>query len=103
MEMTLEQFCVWRAHTAQICHYCGIGENDIPVVGMKSQVQKPVRTMGIDRVDSSAAYSIENIQPCCFVCNQVKGDRFSESEMLLIGRAIGEVWRGRILDAHADN
>lgn len=103
MEMTLEQFCVWRANTAQICHYCGIEENDIPLVGMKSQVQKPVRTMGIDRVDSSAAYSIENIQPCCFVCNQVKGDRFTESEMMMIGRAIGEVWRTRISETQPDN
>ncbi len=96
MIMTLEEFCLWRSRTPQRCHYCGIDEADIPAVGMKSQVQKPVRTMGIDRVDSSAGYSIANIKPCCFVCNQVKGDRFSELEMKTIGRAIGEVWQSRI-------
>lgn len=102
MKMTLEEFCLWRAGTTQMCHYCGIDESDIPLVGMKSQVQKPVRTMGIDRIDSSAGYSIDNIRPCCFVCNQVKGDRFSESEMLAIGPAIGRVWQSRIRSGNGD-
>jgi hypothetical protein len=96
MMMTLEEFCRWRAKTKQSCHYCGIDEIDIPRVGMKSQVQKPVRTMGIDRVDSSLGYSTSNIRPCCFVCNQIKGDRFSESEMTEVGPAVGRVWRARI-------
>lgn len=96
MKMSLEEFCMWRAETKQTCHYCSIAEVDIPLVGMKSHVQKPVRTMGIDRIDSSAGYSVDNIKPCCFVCNQVKGDRFSESEMKTIGPAIGLVWRARL-------
>jgi hypothetical protein len=96
MLMALEEFCRWRTRTKQTCHYCGISEIDIPRVGMKSQVQKAVRTMGIDRLDSSLGYSTSNIRPCCFVCNQIKGDRFSESEMMEIGPAVGRVWRRRI-------
>lgn len=96
MGVTLEEFARWRKSQQQVCHYCGISEADIPRVGMKSQIQRPVRVMGVDRLDSSAGYVGANLVPCCFVCNQVKGDRFTESEMLRIGPAIGEVWRERL-------
>jgi len=96
MGVSLEEFCRWRKAQRQICHYCGISEQQIALVGMKSQIQRPVRTMGVDRLDSSIGYVGSNLVPCCFVCNQVKGDRFTEAEMLLIGPAIGKVWRARL-------
>lgn len=31
-----------------------------------------IETIGIDRVDNSIGYTIENIVPCCFTCNSMK-------------------------------
>ena len=96
LQITIDEFCRWRKAQSQVCHYCGIRQEDISVVGMKSQIQRPVKVMGVDRLDSEDEYRLENMKPCCFVCNQVKGNRFSPSEMKRIGLAIGKVWRDRI-------
>lgn len=49
------------------CHYCGIepsreasykGEDDL--------------LNGVDRVDNDKGYSIDNVVPCCSICNQAK-------------------------------
>lgn len=29
---------------------------------------------GLDRIDSSKGYIVSNIQPCCFICNQLKSN-----------------------------
>ncbi len=31
-------------------------------------------TKGIDRIDSSKGYTLDNCVPCCFTCNQMKSD-----------------------------
>lgn len=28
--------------------------------------------MGIDRIDSSKDYTLDNCVPCCFICNRIK-------------------------------
>lgn len=91
-----EDFCRWRRETPQVCAYCGICEEDIPKVGMRSQIQRPVRTMGVDRVDSRLGYSLDNMVPCCFWCNQIKGDRFSSDEMKGLGVAMRSLWSSRL-------
>ena len=96
LNITLQDFCRWRRKTPQVCHYCGIPESNLRAVGMKSQIQRDVKTMGVDRVDSSRGYEAGNLVPCCFVCNQVKGDRFTAAEMRHIGAGIGRVWTERL-------
>ncbi len=39
------------------CHYCGANGT------------------GLDRVDNSCGYTIDNIVPCCNMCNRMKNDR----------------------------
>lgn len=65
-------------------------------VGMKSQIQLPVKVLGVDRLDSNRGYVPENMAPCCFVCNQIKGDRFSAAEMKVIAPGLTAVWRDRL-------
>lgn len=101
MGVSADEFCRWRKAQDLRCHYCGIRQEDIPVVRMKSQIQRDVRVLGVDRIDSSLGYAVGNLVPCCFVCNQIKGDRFSAQEMLAIGQAVGAVWRARIASAAA--
>lgn len=37
------------------CHYCGI------------------QSIGLDRIDSAICYRLDNVVPCCTVCNMMKG------------------------------
>lgn len=96
VDFSIDEFCAWRKAQDLRCHYCEISEAELTSVGMKSQIQRPVRVLGVDRLDSGAGYQLLNLVPCCFVCNQIKGDRFTADEMLLIGPAIGKIWARRL-------
>lgn len=51
--LTKEQFkTFWKVD----CNYCG---DSIP-------------TIGLDRIDSNQGYSIDNVAPCCAICNVMK-------------------------------
>jgi hypothetical protein len=52
------------------CHYCGLNASEAPS-----------NRNGLDRVDSSIGYIAENVVPCCFRCNQMKG-RLSYKDFL---------------------
>jgi len=92
----IDDFCRWRKAQELRCAYCRISERDLSAVGMRSQIQRIVKVLGVDRVDSAAGYTIDNLVPCCFVCNQIKGDRFTAEEMTVVGPAVGEIWSWRL-------
>jgi hypothetical protein len=50
-EITFEQFC---AFWGRPCRYCG----------------SLIETIGLDRMDNSRGYSLGNLFPCCYRCNQ---------------------------------
>jgi len=53
------------------CSYCG----------------SPINTIGLDRIDSSIGYQIDNIVSCCYMCNRMKLDHTKEewiAQMCLI-------------------
>lgn len=53
--------------------------------------------IGLDRINNLDCYNIDNVTPCCPMCNVVRGDRFSIQEMInIIGPAIQLVKKGRI-------
>lgn len=57
----------------QLCFYCG----NLPRNVMKdfSKYESEVRQVmynGIDRVDNSLGYNLENCVPCCHICNMAK-------------------------------
>ena len=68
-KLTEEQF---RKITQQNCHYCGVKPNN----------EQKTRTgyhevhiyNGLDRVDNSKGYTIDNVVPCCIHCNRAKND-----------------------------
>ncbi len=57
-ELTLEEF---NKIIAQNCIYCGSNNK-----------------IGVDRIDSSEGYNINNSQPCCSVCNFMKHKHLHE-------------------------
>jgi len=63
----------------QSCYYCGIKPQQ--KIFMRS-CYGSYNYNGLDRVDSSKGYSIENVVPCCGICNVAKNsmtvDQFRE-------------------------
>jgi len=67
-EITFDEF---SSLVQKECHYCG----DKPKLheGVShNQVGIKIPINGIDRIDSSKGYSIENSVPCCSRCNSMK-------------------------------
>lgn len=69
--------------TKQSCHYCGIEPNQI-------QNQKGKSTAyifnGIDRIDNSKGYILDNCVPCCKQCNTAKMASTKEEFLIWINR-----------------
>lgn len=53
------------------CTYCGAIEN-----------------IGADRIDNSKGHIVDNVIPCCYVCNVVRSNLFSVEEMKILGKTI---------------
>ena len=59
LEISYEQY---DELTRQPCNYCGGYTNEY------------FKRTGVDRIDSSKPYTIENCNPCCEMCNRMKLD-----------------------------
>lgn len=67
-ELSKEEF---KKFTQQKCHYCGIEPKNI----CKSERNTgDFIYNGIDRINNKLGYEIENIVPCCKICNMLKKD-----------------------------
>lgn len=49
-----------------------------------------------DRIDTMVGYTLENVLPCCPVCNEIRGRCFTVDEMKQIGPVIGNIKRQRL-------
>lgn len=71
-KLSLEEFC---KIVNSKCHYCG----SLPFTLRTTQSKSKSKLLnGIDRVDSSKGYTIDNVVPCCVHCNRAKMDRSLE-------------------------
>lgn len=50
---------------------------------------------GLDRIDNSIDYHINNVIPCCKVCNRIRSNEFSVDEMKALGKTIKKIRRDR--------
>lgn len=67
-DLTIEEF---KIITKQDCYYCGCKPSNI--MDNKNHTGKYIYN-GIDRIDSSKGYTIENCVPCCTQCNRAKSN-----------------------------
>jgi len=65
--LTFEEFVYVRENP---CYYC---ENKLH--------SKTVYGVGLDRIDSSKGYTIDNVLPCCYLCNRIKSNILTSNEM----------------------
>lgn len=64
------------------CHYC---EGPLPETGV-----------GLDRLDNTRGYQLNNVVPCCTLCNMARRNQFTPGEMkTFIGPAIKKIRRWR--------
>ena len=74
-DLTFDEFITfWQ----QDCNYC----------------KRPVPTIGIDRIDSSIGYMLENCVSCCTICNYMKLDYSLEewqTNMLMALKGMGVI------------
>lgn len=74
----------WRFLKLGDCHYCGVEEMLLRFHTEKLGLKTPYMTL--DRLDNDGHYTPNNVVSCCFVCNRIKSNFFSESEMKEIGQ-----------------
>jgi hypothetical protein len=69
----------FRAITQMNCTYCGVKPSTLG--GLKNDRKVPSTGLyvynGLDRVDTSAGYTMQNIVPCCWFCNRAKNSMSS--------------------------
>jgi hypothetical protein len=69
--LSTEEF---RELTSQDCFYCG----DKPSNALTSAIGEKYIYNGIDRVDNTKGYFVENCVPCCEMCNKAKATHTQE-------------------------
>lgn len=72
------------------CSYCGCQPKEATYRTSKKFSRKRVGTgvyaHGVDRVNNSIGYVLDNLVPCCFECNKMKGTMDSDRFKGLINR-----------------
>lgn len=66
MDLTKEEF---REIIFKPCFYCGAEPTKYFKV---SKANGNIKANGIDRVDNSIGYTLNNVVPCCIICNRAK-------------------------------
>lgn len=65
----------FRELTSKPCFYCGVLPYQIYLPKSKTGISNGSYTYnGIDRLDSTKDYTVENCVPCCGICNKMKMD-----------------------------
>lgn len=77
----------------QPCHYCGSkGSNTFKDVDKKHKRKISdlvIKYNGLDRLDSSRGYTVDNVVPCCWNCNRAKGTLSVEEFRIWLTSAYG--------------
>lgn len=67
--LTLEQF---KTLIFQECNYCGSDPIETTTSKSRNRTSMPVKHNGIDRIDNTKGYTMDNCVPSCLTCNMMK-------------------------------
>ena len=84
--ITQNEFVEWYNSQEKKCHYCS--RNIEEIKNSNDAFNKKIYRLTIDRKNNDIGYTKENICLCCYRCNSIKSDYFTEEEMLKIGKII---------------
>jgi 5-methylcytosine-specific restriction endonuclease McrA len=99
VEFTAEEFRSWRRDSPlrRRCVFCGVdGEQLYALNILNPRTKKRYEVIGVDRKDNQLPYRLDNIQPCCPLCNGIKSGVLSDAEMLRLGPILREFWDARL-------
>jgi len=85
-DLTEEQF---KEITQQNCYYCGAKPNQKVGRGLFGEYIHN----GIDRIDNSKGYTIDNIVPCCKQCNYAKRNLTSQEFKGWVRDIYNNLWK----------
>jgi len=88
--LSRDDFIKWYNATEKICQYCKRTLEEIQ--HDKIENSNNIRRLSIDRKDNNKGYVLSNLGLACYRCNHVKGNYFSESQMLKIGNILKEIY-----------
>ena len=84
VKISQKKFMEWCKSQPKKCFYCGLKEENLQLV-LDAYNNKTFR-LSVDRIDSSKDYEEGNMVLCCLRCNHIKGNFFTQSEMVEIGK-----------------
>ncbi len=89
-DITYEQFVKYTE--TPFCHYCN------EPLTFHSYVPKRGESFrtNLDRKDNNGPYSVDNVVPCCWRCNNAKSDKYSYTEWYAMNSYFRNVNRHRI-------
>lgn len=97
VQFTREDFLAWKVGRERACTYCGITADalyELAIVNPRNK--RRYESIGVDRIDNSVPYSLENIIPCCGPCNAVRGGVLTHEEMRTLGSSLRQIWAARL-------
>ena len=90
--LTWKDFKSWFDIQPKICSYCYRSLDEVIANG-----ENKAQVLSIDRIDSTKEYEIGNITLACCTCNRIKCNVFTRNEMQIIGKAVNQVMKNRII------
>ena len=96
LSLTRRQFATWFAQQDRTCTYCGVQETDLHALGVRTSVGHALQRLGIDRVNTARGYTRTNMVLCCYACNKVKSNTFTDQEMRQLGATVAAIWLTRL-------
>lgn len=97
-----EDFVEWKraGPERRQCVYCGIGGDQLYALDVPNpRNDKRFEVIGVDRRDNDLPYTLDNIQPCCPLCNGIKSGTLTHREMLALGPHLRELWDARLANS----
>ncbi len=111
VSLTEEEYRNWWVTTEDRCYYCNSSLNDYMKIKdeilkydgnnydilkykifFRSNIQRQIDKMTVDRVDNNIGYDLHNIVKACWICNSLKGDFFSAEDMKILSpKLIGQL------------
>lgn len=98
VQFTREAFLDWKNQPGhRTCTYCAIDSQqlyDLNTTNVRTGKRQEV--IGVDRKDNTQPYALANIQPCCPLCNAIKGATLTDAEMRILAPTLTLVWQRRL-------
>jgi 5-methylcytosine-specific restriction endonuclease McrA len=98
VEFTREEFIAWKREYPERrrCIYCGIDSDHLYALNiLNPRTRKRFEVIGVDRRDNTRPYRLDNLDPCCPLCNQIKSQLLTSEEMQRLGPHLRGLWAAR--------